>query len=171
MPIYNANSAEVLIYTFKEGLLSAVAHDLKLRVTAFHIEIDEANQTIAATFDPSSLRVVCARKDGRDAPDALPSTRLAEIEKNICDDVLRPTKFPELRFASTSVTDDSIAGSLTLHGVTRPVRVSRSHEGAFWVARTAIDQRHFGIKPYSAALGTLKVKAETASSLSCRASW
>src|SRR4051812_4209200 len=32
-------SAECLVYTFKEGLLSAVAHDLKIRVERFEIEV------------------------------------------------------------------------------------------------------------------------------------
>ena len=32
MPKYDENQAECLIYTFKDGLLSKVAHDLKIKV-------------------------------------------------------------------------------------------------------------------------------------------
>ncbi|MBK7864043.1 MAG: YceI family protein [Archangiaceae bacterium] len=50
--------------------------------------------------------------------------------------------------------DTEIAGRLTLHGVTKDIRLSRKGN----VVEYALDQRDFGIKQYSAMLGTLKVK-------------
>ena len=35
MPHYDATTAECLVLTYKEGLLSAVAHDLEIRVARF----------------------------------------------------------------------------------------------------------------------------------------
>ena len=46
--------SEAFVFTFKDGLLSPLAHDLKLRVTK--LEIGEKR----ATFDASSLRVESA---------------------------------------------------------------------------------------------------------------
>lgn len=147
--------AEVLVYSFKEGALSALAHDLKIRVTTH--TIDRTGDAVRATFDATSLRVVCPRKDGRDNPGALPSLLYREIEKNIVKEVLEAAKFPVIRFESTSVTDVEVVGQLTLHGVTRQIRCTRAPDG---LVEARLDQRDFKIKPYSAMFGTLKVKPE-----------
>jgi polyisoprenoid-binding protein YceI len=152
------SSAEVLVFTFKEGLLSAVAHDLKLRVTKFGIDVE--GDRVRAEFDPSSLRVVNAMKDGRDDAGALPAFAHGEIEKNIVNDVLEPKRYPEIRFETTSITDAQVTGRLTLHGKTKEVTGARKDAGGKKVAEFRLDQRDFGIKPYSAMLGTLKVKPE-----------
>ena len=57
---------------------------------------------------------------------------------------------------STQVTPTEVVGKLTLHGVTREIRCTRSGE----LVEARLDQRDFGIKPYSAMFGTLKVKPE-----------
>ena len=147
--------AEVLVYTFKEGALAALAHDLKIKVTA--LTLDKGEDTVQATFDARSLRVVCPRKEGRDNPGVLPSMLYGEIEKNIVKDVLDAEKFPQVRFESTRVSPTEVVGNLTLHGVTREIRCTRALDG---LVEVRLDQRQFGIKPYSAMFGTLKVKPE-----------
>lgn len=155
MARYDAAQIEVLVFTFKEGVLSTLAHDLKLKVTGCTIDLEQT--AVSATFDASSLRVVCARKDARDNPGALPRLVFPEVEKNIVKDVLTAAKFPQIRFQSTRVTDSEVVGQLTLHGVTREVRCSRNPDGR---VEARLDVRDFGIKPYSAMFGTLKVKPE-----------
>ena len=147
--------AEVTVFTFKEGALSALAHDLKIHVT--RVELQLGADAVSATFDPTSLRVVCPRKDGRDNPGALPSLLYGEIEKNIVNDVLEAAKFPRLTFESTQLSQSEVVGNLTLHGVTRLIRCTRAAGG---LVEARIDQRDFGITPYRAMLGTLKVKPE-----------
>ena len=66
MPTYGPRDAEVLVFTFKHGLLSAMAHDLKLRATSFEVEVDEEHRRVRAKFDPASLRVVSAMRDGNE---------------------------------------------------------------------------------------------------------
>jgi polyisoprenoid-binding protein YceI len=152
------SSAEVLVFTFKEGLLSAVAHDLKLRVKKFGIEVE--GDTVTAEFDPSSLTVVNAMKDGQDASGALPGFSVGEIEKNIAQDVLEPKRHSAIRFQSTSITDTEVKGRLSLHGHTREVVGRRKDAAGQKIAEFRLDQRDFGIKPFTAMLGTLKVKPE-----------
>ncbi|MEW6434483.1 MAG: YceI family protein [Myxococcota bacterium] len=152
------SSAEVLVFTFKEGLLSAVAHDLKLRVTKFGVDVDGGQVT--AEFDPTSLRVVNAMKDGKDDPGALPGFAFGEIEKNIVNDVLEAKRHPAIRFETTSITDAQVTGRLTLHGQTKSLTGTRKDEGGRKVAEFRFDQRDFGIKPFSAMLGALKIKPE-----------
>lgn len=154
----DSSSADVLVFTFKEGLLSAVAHDLKLRVTSFRLEV--ASDAVTAEFDPTSLRVVTAMKGGQEAPGALPAFARGEIEKNILTDVLEPARFPSVRFESTSITDARVTGRLSLHGQTREVTGARKDADGRRVLEVRLDQRDFGITPYSAMLGTLKVKPE-----------
>lgn len=154
MARYDASSAEILVFTFKEGLLSAVAHDLKLKATRFTLEV-EADQA-RLELEAGSLRVICAMKDGVENPAAVPSGKYGEIEKNLATDVLQVKKFPTIRFVTTRVTDTEVVGQLTLHGETHEVRGRRSGRSAEF----RFEQRQFGLKPFSAMLGALKVKDE-----------
>jgi polyisoprenoid-binding protein YceI len=164
-PRFHQDNADVLVFTFKEGLLSAVAHDLKIRVTRFAIHVDEETRAIEATFDPASLRVVTAMKDGAEAFGALSDADKRKIEEHIVDDVLHAKRFPEIRFVSSSVEEDGesgyrVRGRLTLHGKTRDLAFASTSDGEGQVARVTIHQPEYGIQPFSALLGTLKVKAD-----------
>ncbi len=156
MARYDARDAEVLVFTFKEGLLSAVAHDLKLTVKRFSIEVDGVKAT--GEFEAGSLAVVTAMKDGGETPGALPAFAAGEIEKNAHGDVLDARRFPTIRFETTEVTPSTVAGRLTLHGVSKDLRGTRTTHDGKDVAEFEFDQRDFGIKPFSAMLGTLKIK-------------
>jgi hypothetical protein len=158
MPRYDASSAEVFVFTFKEGLLSAVAHDLKLKVTSFSIDVE--GDRVTADFDAASLRVVSPMKNGAENPGAVPAAMYGEIEKNVVRDVLHSAKHPRISFESTAVSATEVRGRLTLHGQTKDISCRRRDEGGRRVAEVTLDQREFGITPYSAMLGTLKVKPE-----------
>jgi len=154
MARYDSSSAEILVFTFKEGLLSAVAHDLKLKATKFTLEVE--GDSAKLELEAGSLRVVSAMKDGAESPSAIPPSKFAEIEKNAFNDVLETKRHPTISFTTTSVTDTAVVGRLTLHGQTHELRGRRSGNSAEF----QLDQRTFGIKPYSAMLGALKVKPE-----------
>jgi hypothetical protein len=156
----DATNAECLIFTEKEGLLSSAAHDLKLRVERFRLRIDGIK--IEAGFDATTVRVVCARRGGADAPGVLSARDRAEIEGNIAGKVLHSGRFPSIRFDSTSLQAGAggfrIEGMLDLHGRVRPVLVLARKDGDRAVAECAVRQPDFGIQPFSAMLGALKVK-------------
>jgi polyisoprenoid-binding protein YceI len=62
-----------------------------------------------------------------------------------------------------------IEGDLTLHGVTSPISVVARDDGKRWNAEIALDQRKFGIKPFSAFFSryfAIKVKPEVAVNIS-----
>lgn len=158
MARYDARTAEVTLFSFKEGLLSAVAHDLKLAVRTF--TIDEEAGRLVAEFDATSVEVVTAMKDGAENPGSLSDSMKADILKNLRGDVLDVRKHPSVRFESTSVTATSVEGRLTLHGVTKAITGRRTDAGGRRMAEFRLDQRDFGIKPFSAMLGTLKIKPE-----------
>lgn len=158
------DSVECLVFTYKEGLLSAIAHDLKIRVTKFVIDVDEPSRAIDARFDAHSLRVVCAMSDGAESPGTLSRENKREIEGNIVRDVLEARTYPEIHFVSSSVREKGgayvVKGTLSLHGEERQISVRVHQEADRYVAEARVHQPDFGIRPYTALLGTLKVKAD-----------
>ena len=155
--VLDATTAECLVFTEKEGLLSAAAHDLKIRVGRFQLRIEDGS--VEAEFDAGSLRVVCALRGGADAPNALSAKDRAEIEANIAGKVLHARAHPAIRFRSRTVSADRVEGTLSLHGKERDLAVQVRREGDRAVAECTVHQPDFGIQPYSAAFGTLRVKA------------
>jgi len=176
MTVLGPERAEVLVYTFKEGLLSAVAHDLKLRAERFEIEVDgdlakgpTAVESLVATVDTSSLSVICARKDGRDAPRTLGARDKRKIIKYIANDVLHPRRHPEARFDAREVSGECIVGELSLHGETRPIRWTLREDRDGFRAEARIHQPDFGIKPFTAMLGALAIKPDVVVEVRMRA--
>jgi hypothetical protein len=154
MARHDASTADCTVLTFKEGLLSAVAHDLEIRVEKFSVEIDDATRAIEARFDARSLRVVRAIGGNVSEKDR------AKIEGNIVTEVLRADRFGEIRFRSTKVEDDRVEGVLTLCGRDKTLVIPVREQGGSWVAEVRLHQPDFGIKPYTAMLGTLRIQPD-----------
>jgi len=156
------DTGSIEVFTFREGALSALGHDLRLRVSRF--DIDLLADSVRARLEASSLRVVGAMRGGNPADGTLSDRDKADIERNCARDVLEAQKFPEATFVSSEVKKIeagwTVRGTLTIHGV--------AHEGTFHVqrkdrraiARLDVDMRSFGMKPYSAMLGALRVKPQ-----------
>jgi hypothetical protein len=157
MTTYDAKDARCRVFTFKEGLLSRVAHDLELEVQRFSVSIE--GQQVRATFDPASLRVLHALHDGAPRPGALSARDRAKIEETIRDEVLAVRRHPEVRFEAEA-RGEALVGTLTLLGRTRPLSAALSTEGASRIAEATLHQPDWGITPYSAMLGTLKVRPD-----------
>jgi hypothetical protein len=160
----DASNAECLVFTYKEGLLSAVAHDLEIRVERFDLDVDDASLAVKARFDPTSLRVVAAVVGGAPNPATLSEGDRRKIEENIAGDVLHVLRHRTIEFTSTSVRPEGegyrVEGDLALHGTTRPLSFVAKPAGDRVVAEISLHQPSFGIKPYSAMLGALKIKPE-----------
>lgn len=156
MPKFDPNNASCHVYTYKEGLLSAIAHDLEIAVTDFSIDLEEGPDSfsIESRFSASSLRVLRAINA------TLSDRDKANIEKNIQEDVLHARRYPEIRFRAQGQKTDSLSGQLSLHGQERSLRVSVRSDEKQRIAEATLHQPDFGIKPYSAMMGTLRVRAE-----------
>lgn len=165
-----ASSGKLFVYTFKEGFLSAVAHDLLIEATNFSVNlnvpagnINSAN--VEAEIQANSLKVLCAIKDGQHRYDMLKEKDKADIEEATFKDVLHSAKYPTITFRSTSIREKEgvyhVKGELTLHGITRPVEFdAQTATGKDFKGKVALFQKDYEIKPYKALLGTLKVKNE-----------
>ncbi|MFW6067768.1 MAG: YceI family protein [Myxococcota bacterium] len=164
MSRFDPSNAECFVLTYVAGALSAVGHDLKLRVEQFQVEVDEKERRVEARFDPDSLRVEHAMKKGRDASGTLTEGDRKKIHKNIREDVLQPRKHPEIRFVSKRADERAggyhVEGELTLHGTTRQIAFDVKRANGGYEAEVALHQPDFGIDPYRAAFGGLKVKPD-----------
>ncbi len=161
---FDASTAECLVFTYKEGLLSAVAHDLQIRVQEFAITLDDAAWHLEARFDARSLRVVGVMRGGVLHQDELKESDRRTIEQSIVRDVLQAERHPDIRFTSTVAEAHGdelvVAGTLALHGETRRLVVPVRREAGGWIAEVRLHQPDFGVPPYRAMLGTLRVRAD-----------
>jgi polyisoprenoid-binding protein YceI len=151
---------------FAAGALSAVGHDptFAFRDVSGEVEYDpEAPAT-------SSLRLVVAA-GSLAVTDGVSDKDRREIERATREDVLETDKSPEITYECPSSritvngpTQLTLAGDLTLHGVTRPqtvsVRVFLMGETLRGQGEAVVRQSEYDIKPVSAMAGMLKVKDE-----------
>ena len=163
MPQYDASTAECLVFSYKDGLLSKIAHDLKHRATRFAIAVDECTGAIRAEIDARSLRVECVMREGREMPHGLNDADKKKIEGQIIEDVLHADHHPLITFQSTWVDPTpegiKIDGVLELNDCARPVSTIARRIDNQYVADLTLHQPDFNITPYSAMMGALKIKA------------
>ena len=163
MPRYDENTAEARVFTFKDGLLSKVAHDLEIQVTRFSVEVDPSGAKVSAEFDPRSLKVIGAVSDGKVDPNALSDADKAKIAVQIQKEVLGVDQHAHITFSSKKIERRpdggySIEGDLLLHGTTRTITAQTRVDAGKQVATVELDQLDYGITPFRAMMGTLKVK-------------
>jgi hypothetical protein len=164
--------ATIHVFTYREGLLSNLGHDLRLTISRFRIEV-RGNEVIA-TFDPSSLTVDGAVVSGRVDGAKLSDADKQKIHDIICQQVLRSKEHPEVRLSARVGTKSApfrIDGSLTLCGTTRRVAVVLQEEGKRLRGSIELCPSQWGVKPFRALGGTLKVKDKVLVVLDVSADW
>jgi polyisoprenoid-binding protein YceI len=153
----------VLIKSYKDGMGAKLAHDLILTPTNWSgtINVDADNPAASSAtlkIDARSIEIVEAVGGMK----SLSDKDRKDIKKNIDEKVLQTNKYPELTFESTSVSGSepnfTAAGNMTIVGTTRPVNVALSVDANLVTAKTSISQKDFGIKPFSAMLGAIKLR-------------
>jgi len=165
MTRYDETNAECVVLTFKEGLLSPIAHDLRLRVGRFWLEVDEASGSLVGEFDTASVRVETAMRDGAANPSALSPVDMEKIAAQIQSEVLESTRFPKATFRARSLQKRQaggydVEGDLSLHGVSRALSGHTEVVARRRVFETKLHQPDFGITPFRAMFGTLKIRPE-----------
>lgn len=140
-----------------------LAHNLILTPTRWSgtLNVDADNPSASSatlSIDARSIEIVEAVGGVK----GLSDKDRKDIGKNIDEKVLQTSKYPELSFQSTSVTGSEpnfkVAGNMTITGTTRPVNVDLTVNGSQVNARTSISQKDFGIKPFSAMMGAIKLR-------------
>ena len=147
----------ITIRVYKTGLFSAFAHNHEIHAPILDGSLDEGKRTVDFTVDAKQLRVL--------DPDASSSERI-QVQANMQGaEVLDVSKFPEIKFSSTSIEPNgagkwTVRGALTLHGQTHAVSVNVQGGSGHYTGSAALKQTDFGITPISIAGGSVKVKDE-----------
>lgn len=159
---FDSSTASCSVFTYKDGLLAAVGHDVKLTVTRFEVTVEGGR--VEATFRADSLVVVCALRDGREDHAALSPSDKKTIEGYVQNDILHPRRFPTITFSSRSIEpeDDEwlVEGDLTLHGQKRSIEARVRADAGGLRTRVTLRQPDFGITPFKALLGALKIQPQ-----------
>jgi polyisoprenoid-binding protein YceI len=149
-------NATLSVHTRRGGAAAKAGHDLDLLVTAWEgtLEIGETSRAELAA-DATSLRV----QKGTGGMQALGDEDKANIHQTIDDEVL---KRRDIVFRSTRVRADGdrleVEGELSLAGATQPIAFDLRVGADGSLAGTAVvTQTRWGMKPYSALFGALKV--------------
>jgi polyisoprenoid-binding protein YceI len=149
------------VRTGRTGAAAKAGHNLLIHVTSWEATLevgdDPAHTSIELGADAASLRV----REGTGGMQALGDDDKANIQQTIDDEVL---KRQAITFRSTEVqaaADDSelrVKGELTLLGTTRPLAFELAviDDGTL-SAVAVVKQTDWGMKPYSALFGALKV--------------
>ncbi len=157
-------NARLLIRTSRRGGAAKAGHDLLIEVTSWGATIeagDEPSRTdLSLSADATSLRVL----EGTGGIKALDDGDKDDIRQTIDKDVLKGTAIEFRSTAVQAVDDDGpmeVRGELTLFGKAAPVSfVLQSGQGGHLTATATVRQSDWGIKPYSALFGALKVADE-----------
>jgi YceI-like domain len=167
MRTLDASTVECQVFTYKDGALSSLAHDLELKVTRLTLELDDVQPSkLLARLAADSLVVLHALKDGRPTAQLSAADR-RKIEKTVVSDVLDVRRYPEIRYEATitpagaAASDDfHLVGELTLQGRRRPLPLRARRQADRIVVETSLHQPDFGIQPYSALLGALRLRPD-----------
>jgi polyisoprenoid-binding protein YceI len=150
------------VKTGRTGAAAKAGHDLLLHVTAWQATLvvgeDAVPSTVVLEADAASLVV----REGTGGMQSLGDDDKASIRETIDDDVLKRGRI-EFRSTAVQLAGDrvSVAGELSLAGKAAPLACDFTvHDGGKVSGRAVVKQSDWGIKPYSALFGALKVADE-----------
>jgi polyisoprenoid-binding protein YceI len=157
-------TASLKVWTGKEGKAAMAGHNLEIEVSDWSatLSLGDSPEATALTLSANSrsLRTLA----GSGGMQKLGDDDRSNIDTTIDDEVL---KGGEITFKSTGVHgvdgthDLHVHGDLTVLGKTTPVAFTFAVEDDdSFSGEALIKQSDFGMKPYSALFGTLKVKDE-----------
>ena len=158
-----------IVQSFAEGLFSAFGHDPIIGIRDFSGE----TQFVSNTFENASVTLKINTRALTLSGEVREKDR-AEIERAMREQVLEVETYPEILFSSANISANRLAegryrvriiGDLTLHGVTQKnIWISAEARLDDSFLRTqgefSLKQTDFGIKPFSAVGGTIKLKNE-----------
>lgn len=151
------------VRTERTGAAAKAGHNLVIHVGAWEATLvigdDPSQSSLTLDADAGSLQVI----QGTGGAKSLDEDDKQNIKKSIDDDVL---KRKQIEFRSTSVQAGengklTVVGDLTLVGKTNPITFDLEVGEDGKVSGSAVvKQTNWGMKPYSALFGALKVVDE-----------
>jgi polyisoprenoid-binding protein YceI len=157
------DTGRLVLRTGRQGVASRAGHDLTITFGTWSGELDvpadRSRATVQARVRLASIEIV--QGTGGVAP--LTGIDKRQITKTALR-LLDADAHPEATFESTSVAADgdtgTLHGNLTVRGVAVPVSLAVSSTSDGWHAETTVLQSSFGIEPYRAFFGALRLADE-----------
>lgn len=156
--VIGPSSATLQVRTAREGAYARAGHDLVIEVTRWEATLDVAGDDISLflTADSTSLEP----RWGLNGLNSLTDQNRDDIRKSIATKIL---KGASISFRSTRAHEADgglrVRGDLTIGPVTRDMAfVLRMSSSARLDVSAQLMQSNWDIKPFSAMLGTLKVR-------------
>jgi len=157
------------VQAFAEGLFSAFGHDPVIAIRDFEGEA----QFVPGTLETAAVKIRINAKGLALTGDTKEKDRV-EIETTMRNQVLEVEKYPEVVFSSSNISASRVAegryrvrviGDLSFHGVTQKnlwitSEATVSDQELRARGDFSLKQSDFGIKPFSAVGGTIKLKNE-----------
>lgn len=166
--LIDSDISRFAVRAFATGLLSAIGHNPTIAISDFEGQVRLGSDSLEGaslhmTIKANSLTVQnqISDKDRR------------EMEKKMVEEVLETNRFPEIVYECTDVSGSYglagpslvvLNGNLTLHGITRNLSINTTASLLGNLLRASgefsIQQSHYGIRPVSAVVGTIRLKDE-----------
>jgi polyisoprenoid-binding protein YceI len=155
---FGPDNATLHVETGRNGAAAKAGHDLTIDVGSWDATLEVGDSSsLQLNADPTSLTV----REGKGGMQALKDDDKEDIRKTIDKDVL---KKKTIHFVSSSVEQAGeglkVSGDLEMGGKTNPVTFDLSESGGTLTGSASVKQSDWGIKPYSALFGALKVNDE-----------
>lgn len=160
---FGPDQGRITLRTSRDGLAASAGHDLTIDAARWSGELVVGPDLVAASLEVKVDLGALVVRDGTGGIKPLSDRDKREISVT-ARKVLGADRYPEASFTASGFEagpDGSggvVAGSLTLAGQSRPLRLAVTEAGpGRYRATTTVRHTDFGIKPYSAFLGSLKV--------------
>ncbi|HZC72343.1 MAG TPA: YceI family protein [Jatrophihabitans sp.] len=162
---FGAAAGRMLICTYRTGLGARAGHDLVIEVGSWQgsarIGSDATDSSVTVSVEADSFVV----QEGRGGLKPFTGADRDEIRRTIRK-ILDTADHPEITFRSTAISgapdDLNVVGELMIRAAAVPVTVTGSLEesadGPRLRATAQVVQSAWGIRPYTAFLGALKLR-------------
>ena len=164
--ILNSSQSKFMAHANRSGLFWFKGHSHHLAASDFSGQVEITPDTIT----PASLRLIVKAASLHETGADFTEPQKQIINKELREIVLHPDQYPDITFESTNVTakntgagryEVKIDGNLTLHGVTKRIRipavVTLSGDNLRAVGEFSIVRNDFKVKATSAFHGLVRV--------------
>jgi polyisoprenoid-binding protein YceI len=159
---FGAGDGRITLRTSRDGLVAQAGHDLAIDAVRWSGEITLADDQTPTALDAKVDLGALVVREGTGGLKPLTDRDKREIAVT-ARKLLAADRYPDATFTATGFEPDgsgggTITGTLTLAGQSGPLRLQVTQpEPGHYRATGTVRQTDFGIKPYSAFLGSLKV--------------
>jgi polyisoprenoid-binding protein YceI len=170
------SAGKLLLKTGRTGLGRRAGHDLTIEATRWQADvvantIDPGQSSATVTIEAGSLQV----REGTGGLKPLTDADRADIKKIIGEKILLTAKHPVITFTSAQITGTAdafqVSGDLTILGESRPITVHGGVDAGRLRGHATVTQTKWGIKPYSAFAGALRLADDVQVEFDIAVSW